>query len=210
MKKIRLGEILLSENKIDEAQLKSALAYQRRWGKKLGECLVDLHFISPQEMVQTLSRALRIPVIDVTRIDSSKITREILELISLPTARKHRVVPLAVKIIRSKKRLVIASSDPTNFSVFDEVQFKAGLPLLVMLAPDADIDWFVRKYYMNEGDVLPENYVSSISIIEDFEEGQKFEDPDKLPTDPISNIFFDEHFTNIRKDFRDKNKKTKK
>lgn len=203
--KLRLGEILLAEKKIDEAQLKSALAYQRRWGKKFGDCVVDLNFISELELVQCLSKHLRIPMIDVTRIESSKITQSVLDHIDLATARKHRVVPLAVKEIKKKKRLVIATSDPTNYAVFDEIQFKAGLAILIMVAPDSDIDWFVRKYYMDEGEALPFNYVSGISIIEDSQDGE-----DRPPPDPISTIFFDESFTSISKTYRSPTKKNKK
>jgi len=194
MKKLKLGELLLTEGKIDEAQLKTALGHQRKWGKKLGDCLVELGFISEIQMVHTLARSLRLPLIDLTRLDSSKITREILNYIDLPIARKNRVVPLAIKEIKRKKRLVIATADPTNFEVFDEVQFKAGLPLLVMLAPNSDIDWFLRKYYMNQGEALPENYISGISLIQDLNGAEKFDDPDHLPTTSVQEVFQDEEF----------------
>jgi len=194
--KLRLGEILIAEKKIDQVQLKSALAHQRRWGKKLGDCLVDLGFVSELDLVRTLSRFLRLPLIDVTRIDSTKITKDVLDLIPLPIARKVRAIPLATREIKRKKRLVIATSDPTNFAAFDEIQFKAGLPLLVMIAPDSDIDWFLRKYYMNDGEALPYNYVSGISLIQDKTADEISEE---IEMDPISNIFFDDQFTGVSK-----------
>lgn len=196
MAKLRLGEILIAEKKIDQVQLKSALAHQRRWGKKLGDCLVDLGFVSELDLVRTLSRFLRLPLIDVTRIDSTKITKDVLDLIPLPIARKVRAIPLATREIKRKKRLVIATSDPTNFAAFDEIQFKAGLPLLVMIAPDSDIDWFLRKYYMNDGEALPYNYVSGISLIQDKTADEISEE---IEMDPISNIFFDDQFTGVSK-----------
>lgn len=199
--KLRLGEILIAENKIDEAQLKAALAYQRRWGKKLGDCIVDLNFISELELIQCLSKHLRVPMIDVTRIEASKITKSILDQIDLQSVRRHRIVPLAIKEIKKKKRLVVATSDPTNYKVFDEIQFRAGLPLLLMVAPDSDIDWFIRKYYLNESEALPFNYVSGISIIEDSNA-----DGHKGPPDPISTIFFDENFTAISRMYRPESK----
>lgn len=206
MAKLRIGEILLAEKKIDQVQLKSALAYQKRWGKKLGDCLVDLGFISELELVRTLSRFLRIPLIDVTRLESARITKEILQMIPLPVARRVRVVPLATREIKRKKRLVVATADPTNYAAFDEIQFKAGLPLLLMIAPESDIDWFIRKYYMNDGDALPYNYVSGISLIQDKEELD--EASDEFQMDPISNIFFDDEFTGVSKSYRDKAKKS--
>lgn len=208
MGKPRLGEILLAEKKIEESQLRSALAYQRRWGKKLGDCIVQLGFLSEIELVQVLSKILRIPMIDVSRIEASKITNDLLGYIPLPTARRHRIVPLAIKEVRKRKRLVVATSDPTNYKVLDEVQFKTGIPLLTMVAPDTDIDWFIRRYYMNEEEVLPINYVSGISFIDEESTGED----DSIRPDPISNIFYDERFTGISKVYKpesdkDRNKK---
>ncbi|TVQ77386.1 MAG: hypothetical protein EA369_09335 [Bradymonadales bacterium] len=196
MPKLRLGDILIAEKKIDPAQLKSALAYQRRWGKKLGDCIVDLGIMNEIEIMEILSRHLRLPLIDLTRLDSTKVTKEILNSVSVQISRKKRVVPIALREIRNKRRLVIATSDPTNYETFDEIQFKVGLPIVLMIAPDSDIDWFIRKYYLNEGDALPENYISAISMIKPNTK-EESEDPDRLETDPITNIFFDEEFTGM-------------
>lgn len=187
MARLRLGEILIQERKIDDAQLKSALSYQRQWGRKIGECLTRLNFISEADLCQTLSRIMKIPIVDVSKIDSRKVTKDLLQKVSITIARQHRLVPLAIKEIKSKKRLVIATSDPTNFTVFDDLQFKTGYPLLIMISPDSDIDWFIRKYYLGEIDVLSQNYTSGIEVstprANDFIQ------------DNYSQIFWDENFT---------------
>lgn len=196
MAKLKLGEILMAENKIDSAQLKSALAYQRRWGKRLGDCFIDLGFLTEIELMKSLANHLRLPLIDLTRVDSSKINKEILTTINVQVCRRKRIVPIAIREVKNKRRLVVATSDPTNYEVFDEVQFKAGLPVLVMISPDTDIDWFIRKYYLNE-ESIPENYVSAISLIAPA--GEDFSNSDHLETDPITNIFMDDQFTSASK-----------
>lgn len=212
MARKRLGDILIEKGIVDKAQLQSALEHQKRWGKKLGDCVVELGHTTEVNLVKALSAALHIPMIDVTRLDSSKITRDILDLVSIPVARRQRVVPLAVKEIRKKKRLVLATSDPLNYGIFDEIQFKTGCPTIIMVAPDSDIDWFIRKYYLSEMDALPENYVSGISVIEDSTSASGSRS-DHLALDPITNIFFDDEFTstakshNLSKKNKDKNKK---
>lgn len=189
MSKMRLGELLMQENKIDETQLLSALGYQRRWGRKLGECLIQLGFIQEIELCQTLSKALRVPLIDLAKIDNSRITKDVLNLVSLQTARSQRIIPLAIKDIKGKKRLVLATSDPTNFKALDEIQFRSNLPVLTMVCPDSDIEWFIRKHYLGEMDTLPLNYISGISPMVD---------PDgKFEIDPVSSIFFDAEFTGM-------------
>lgn len=42
LKKVKIGELLLSKNLITEAQLKVALSEQAKTGKKLGETLIEL------------------------------------------------------------------------------------------------------------------------------------------------------------------------
>src|SRR5688572_575928 len=112
MSRLRLGEIMIQEGHIDEAQLQSALGHQRRWGKKLGECLVQLGFVPEVELARTLAKAMRLPVIDLSKIDSAKITKEILSYVSLNISRAQRIVPLAIKEIKGRRRLVLATSDP--------------------------------------------------------------------------------------------------
>lgn len=192
MTKRKLGEILIEEGKIDELQLKSALSHQRRWGKRLGECLVELKFLTEIDLAHSLSVALKVPVIDLTKISPEKITNELLNRISLAIVRKHRIVPIAEKEVRGKRRLVLASSDPTNVSVIDDIQFKTGTPVLLMVAPDSDIEWFIRKYYLGELEALSSNFVSGISVIDPKEK------EDNIALEPVSSIFFDEAFTGIR------------
>ena len=209
MNRVRLGELLVREGKIDNAQLQSALAYQKRWGKKLGECIVHLGFLTEAELCHALSRALRLPLIDITKIDPQSITKELLDKISIQKARTCHIVPISIRDIKNKKRLVVATSDPTNYKLMDELQFNTGLTVLCMIAPESDIDWFIRKFYLSEAEVLPINYVSQISIIDTKESQEDF-----LP-DPISNIFWDSEFTGVTnmrppKSKDDKNDKGKK
>jgi hypothetical protein len=192
MSKRLLGELLIEEGKIDPDQLKSALAHQKRWGKKIGEAMISLGFISERDLCKTLSKALRIPVIDVSRLDPATINADTLKYIPIQRARSQRIVPLAVKDIRGKKRLVVATSDPTNYKFLDELQFKSGLPLLVMISPDSDIDWYIRRFYLAEEN-LPKNYVSVVKI-------------NKPPEfiESLSSIFDDAEFTNTTQQHRKK------
>lgn len=192
MSKRLLGELLIEEGKIEPGQLKTALAHQKRWGKKIGESLVSLGFISERELCKTLSRSLRIPVIDVSRLDPATINAEILKYIPMQRARSNRIVPLAVREIRGKKRLVVATSDPTNYKFLDELQFKSSLPLLVMISPDSDIDWYIKRYYLSITD-LPSDYVSSVKINKE---------PEFIES--LSTIFEDAEFTNTTRLHRKK------
>ena len=59
-KRVRLGELLISEGKISDAQLREALSFQKQTGKKLGRALTDVGAISEHELHVVLARHLGI------------------------------------------------------------------------------------------------------------------------------------------------------
>lgn len=52
--KMRLGDLLVQEAIITEAQLQQALGEQRNTGKKLGRTLIDLQSITEHQLLQFL------------------------------------------------------------------------------------------------------------------------------------------------------------
>lgn len=59
-KKIRLGDVLIQEGKITQEQLDTALKEQKIKGKLLGDTLVDLGYVSQDDMIDVLCRHLNV------------------------------------------------------------------------------------------------------------------------------------------------------
>ena len=154
---MKFGELLVQAGLIDHSKLEAALAAQRKTKLRLGEILVILGYVKENEMIRSLSQLIRVPAVDLTRISAAELTNQVLNTISPSIAKLHSIVPLAIRNIRSRRRLVIATSDPTQLDLFDRIQFESGIPLLVMLAPASRIDWFIRRYYFGEEVLPPEN-----------------------------------------------------
>ena len=58
-RRLRLGEVLVKEGIISEAQVESALAAQKQSkGKRLGEVLVDMRLVDEATIVKTLAKDL--------------------------------------------------------------------------------------------------------------------------------------------------------
>ncbi len=147
-KKKRLGEILVENQIIDEFQLKNALAHQKQWGRRLGETLVELGFISENSLIKILSKYFNIPSVNINKID---IPANIISLLSRDIAQKYWAIPLALKTINNKKQLVVAMSDPTNLEAIDEMQFTAGMQILPMVSTISSIEKALHKYYLDSG-----------------------------------------------------------
>jgi hypothetical protein len=167
MGKSLIGQILIQEGKITEEQLNEALEYHMRWGKRIGESLVQLGFINEVELCKTLSKKISVPLIDISKIEPEKITKNLLKIIPIEMARQFRMVPIAIRAVQGEDKLILAASDPTSLDVKKSVEEKVGPAYVVMLAPDRDIDWFIRKYYLGDQEAKEVDYISNITHVED-------------------------------------------
>lgn len=142
--KKRLGELLVDAGVIDEFQLKSALADQKRWGDKLGSTLVKLGFVTEEIMAKALSSQMKIPNVNLR---TTEIPKEVYETLTAEKARKLGVIPVMVKKEGSKKLLYLAMSDPTNLGAIDEIQFSTGHIVKPVIAMDSQISAAIDRYY---------------------------------------------------------------
>ncbi len=113
-KKIRIGDLLVQNQMITHEQLMSALADQKKTGRKLGRALIDLNFISETDFLNFLSRQLQLPFIDITQYQrDEKIANELPESL----ARRFRVMLLE----NNEHDVLLAMSDPTDLMGLDEL-----------------------------------------------------------------------------------------
>jgi len=136
----KLGEMLIEAGAIDELQLRSALADQRRWGRPLGRTLVEMRLIDEADLVRVLAKQLGIEAIDLDRM---QIARAVIELVPGHIARQHNVVPFA----QPMKFLDVAMLDPTNLGILDELRIRTQLNVRPYLAGPKMIERNLDRYY---------------------------------------------------------------
>jgi hypothetical protein len=136
----RLGEMLIEAGAIDQAQLKSALADQRRWGRPLGRTLVEMRLIREEDLVRVLAKQLGMQSVD---LDQMNISDRVIELVPAHIARQHNVVPFA----QPMKFLDVAMLDPTNLGVVDEIRIRTQLNVRPFLAGPKMIERNIERYY---------------------------------------------------------------
>jgi hypothetical protein len=144
--RIKLGDLMIKAGLIDEMQLQSALALQRQWGGKLGDVLVNNGFIDEMMLWKGLSHQLGVPLVS---LPDEKIAPGIQKVLPLDTCLKHSIFPLT----RDEKSVTIATSDPNNLGGIDEITFRIGARLKLVLAPGREIEWAIRHHY--QGDPSP-------------------------------------------------------
>jgi type IV pilus assembly protein PilB len=137
----RLGDLLVAEGLVSDAQLKQALREQKGKTDKLGSILVCLGFITEEQLIGFLSRQYGIPSITLSNLDIDAAT---LRLVPGPIARKYEVVPVK----RIGGSLTLAMADPTNVFALDDVAFMTNLQILPVVAPQAAIHKAIERFYV--------------------------------------------------------------
>lgn len=113
-KRIRIGDLLVENNKITQEQLDTALAEQRKTGRKLGSTLIDLGYISEMELLNVLSTQLKIQLIDLKQF---KFNPELVRRLPETLARRYR----AIVLMQNADNLLIGMADPTDIFAYDEI-----------------------------------------------------------------------------------------
>ncbi len=144
-KRRRLGEILRDAGVIDEAQLASALAGQRKWGGKLGRTLIEMGMVDEDSMLRALSRQLAMPLADLAVVETIK---DLPKLLRVDTAERYGVIPLGAD--RRHNCLHVATSDPTNVEALQELAFTTGMRIQTSLASATAIERAIRRHYHGE------------------------------------------------------------
>ena len=111
--RMRLGDLLVSEQIITDDQLKQALAYQKKSGLKLGKALIELGFIDEDRMLNFLSQQLGIPFFFLSRIS---ISTDAVNLIPEVHARRFRALAINID---ANDNVTVAMSDPADLQAID-------------------------------------------------------------------------------------------
>ena len=144
-KKIRLGEMLVNQGLISPEQLQTALLEHKKNDMKLGQFLVWSNVCSEEEIVQLLSRQLRIARFDASRYP---LDLNLERLVPAETARKYGTVPLE----RKGKLLYVATNDPLNIDALDALEVYTNMEVEPVVSTEAEFDQtFTALYGLYKG-----------------------------------------------------------
>jgi MSHA biogenesis protein MshE len=112
--KMRLGDLLVHEHIITETQLEQALARQKSSGRKLGATLIEMQFLSEQQLLQFLAQQLQVPFLDIAQ---RKIDPKAAQLLAEVHARRFR----ALVIEDMGDTVLLGMNDPADLAVLDQI-----------------------------------------------------------------------------------------
>ncbi len=158
MKMKRIGDALIDAGVITNAQLQEALAYVKKRGIRLGEALIEMGLIGENDLLHCLSDQLGIPSIpDEDLVVDPSVIHEVPYVM----AKKHNLIPLGVQ----NGRLVIATFDPLNINIIDDIENRARRPVTLVLASSRRIAEAIEQYYSGA-----ENIAQTLKQVQDMED----------------------------------------
>jgi len=131
-KRIRIGDLLIENKLISEAQLAIALEEQKKTRRKLGKTLIDLDFIKEPQLLQLLSQQLKIPYLNLR---NTPIDPDIFQLLPEIHARRFR----AIAIKEQNDRILVGMADPSDIYAYDELEKALKHPIDIAAISESDL-----------------------------------------------------------------------
>jgi type IV pilus assembly protein PilB len=144
MSQRKIGQIFVDMGFITDEQLQLLLEEQQQQpGALLGKIAEDMALITDEQLAQALGEQMNMKVVT---LGDTPISKELLEKLTDVMAQLYRVVP--VKFDGS--RLTVATCDPQNLTVQDELRTFLGLDIEMVVATEREIKATIDRFYSPE------------------------------------------------------------
>src|SRR5688572_29476604 len=135
-----LGERLVEAGLIERAQLETALSRQAENKQRLGETLLELGFVTEDELLPFIELQTGVPAV--------RLREGLLDPIAvrlLPRTFAERLSSIA--LFRVHNELIVATDDPLDLERIDRIETATGLTVRPVFAFKAAIDRITRRAY---------------------------------------------------------------
>ncbi|HEX6929229.1 MAG TPA: GspE/PulE family protein, partial [Gammaproteobacteria bacterium] len=145
--RIRIGDLLVQEKIISEAQLQAELAEQKKSGRKLGRVFIELGLVSEERILDVLSSQLNIELVDLKHF---RFKPDIIKRLPEMHARRYRCIVLDERA----NGFLVGMADPTDIFAFDEVSRLLHRPVSTALVREADLLLAIDTVYRRAAEIV--------------------------------------------------------
>ncbi len=142
-------EALLEKGLVTEEQVSEASELRKSAGLRVDRALISLGYLKEDDLLAEMSAQLAIPLVDLA---GANVDVEMLRMLPPKLVYRKNVVPVS----RSNGTLVVATSDPYDLYVFDEIRLLTSLEVEPALAPEDEIRKIIKAHYGVGGDTVEE------------------------------------------------------
>ncbi len=159
--RIRLGDLLVQESLITQAQLMEALAAQKTSGRKLGRMFIDNGWVDEVQIAKALARQLRAPYVDLAK---RSIRPEVASLLPEVQARRLRALPLE----ETASGVRVGMADPTDLNAYDDVSRLIKREIELAVVAESQLLAAIDRSYRHTDDIagLAKELTTELSSVE--------------------------------------------
>ena len=167
-----IGTVLLDRELITRQQLDDAIHEQARSGERLDRVLMRMGVVDRTQVLRAVGEQLRLEVVDLADLT---VRQDVLESLPAKLVFRHHCVPIA----KHEDTLTVATSDPFQLVIHDELSMHSGCAVELVLADDEDLRAFIRAHYGVAGDTLDamsgglEDIISESASDDELEQAQE-------------------------------------
>ena len=136
----RLGDILIDSGFLTAAELAEALSNQKESGKRLGEVIIDMGLMSEFDVLRAVSSQYNYPIIDLANVE---VDPKATLMLDEKYCEENTILPIGF----DDDKLVVAIDDPLNILIQDDIQFRTGCDVTLMLATKTAIIDSIKVNY---------------------------------------------------------------
>jgi len=142
----RMGDLLVDRGTITQAQLEECLALQKSSpGERLGQILVRKGYAKEEEVMACLAEEYGLPFVRVTGM---AIPRNVYEMLPGDFCRRQKV--LVIDVESGQGAVTVATSDPANVFLLDEVRRRLGRRVQLAVTAVSDITKTIEELMGNQ------------------------------------------------------------
>ncbi len=140
----RIGQIFVDMGFITDEQLQLLLEEQQQQpGALLGKLAEDMTLITDEQLAQALGEQMNMKVVS---LGDAPIAPELLEKLTETMAQLYRVIPVKF----DGHRLTVATCDPQNLSIQDELRTFLGFDIEMVVATEREIKATIERFYSSD------------------------------------------------------------
>lgn len=171
----RIGQILVDLGFITDEQLDVILQEQEQQpGALFGKVAEDMQLITDEQLIQGLAEQLGMQTVELSE---AQLDPKVLAKVTETMAQLYRIVP--VKFDEANQRLVVATCDPQNLSIQDELRTFLGFDIGMVIATERDIRAAITRYYDSESESV-EKLVAELANDEELKRAISLMDNEKF------------------------------
>ena len=141
--KTRIGELLVKNGIITQEQLMEALEVQKKKNMKLGEILIELGYLGPEELIWMLSEQADIPFVE---LKPEMLDKELINSFPENLLYNNVLLPL----YETENKIYVAVGDPTNSAAIEKIKNFTDKKIVTSGAAPQKIEQLLNKFFLSQ------------------------------------------------------------